>query len=93
MTRKPPVYRDGKLYVMAERCSTCIFRPGNLMSLQPGRQRDMLEAAKANDAAVICHQTLDGREGAICRGSLDAFEPTAYQLARALNVIELVTPT
>ena len=32
-------YRDGKVHVQSEECSTGVFRKGNLMHLQPGRLR------------------------------------------------------
>jgi hypothetical protein len=89
---KPPVFADGKLHVQAERCSSCIFRPGDLMSLRPGRVRNMVEQARADDSAVVCHQTLERSIGSLCRGSVEAFAPTAFQVADRLGLIEWTMP-
>ena len=75
MTRQPP-YRDGRLHVMADRCSSCVFRPGNPMRLEEGRLADLVEANVARGAALICHQTTyeqDERGEAVCRGFADAY--------------------
>lgn len=58
------------LRVCIRQCSTCVFRPGNLMHLQPGRLRGMIEESIANDSFIPCHKTLDG-ERAVCRGFYD----------------------
>lgn len=58
------------LHVCRERCSTCIFRPGNLMQLRPGRVRSMIDESLAGDGAISCHKTLDGQQ-AVCRGFYD----------------------
>lgn len=90
-------YRDGKVHVMSERCSTCVFRPGNLMHLQPGRLKDLVETNLANDTAFACHQTIygsDERGEAICRGYFDAHQTdvTPLRFAVALGVIEYQDP-
>jgi hypothetical protein len=54
------VYRDGRVHVQAQMCSTCIFRPGNLMDLNAGRVRSMVDEAREHDSAIVCHQTLTG---------------------------------
>jgi hypothetical protein len=63
----------------AEKCSTCIFRPGNLMHLQPGRVRQMVRDTLAAGSYITCHATLPyadtGSEPAICRGFYDAHGP------------------
>lgn len=69
----PPLGPRG-VRVMAEQCSTCIFRPGNLMSLRPGRVKQMLADVRRDDSYIPCHQTLGtGRPSAICRGQADAY--------------------
>jgi hypothetical protein len=91
--------------VKAEKCSTCIFRPGNPMYLQPGRVKQMVEQC-GPDGFVICHQTLaynapepDDETGtrpmvkgeAICRGYLDAGnEPQLVQVAERLGLLRKV---
>jgi hypothetical protein len=93
MTWRPP-YRDGAVHIAADRCSTCIFRPGNLMRLQPGRVKQMVEDTIAEQGAITCHKTLpygsvDPPDGAICRGFYDGYadEVQALQVAGRLNVI------
>lgn len=88
-----PPYRDGKVHVLSARCSTCVFRPGNLMHLSPGRMKDLVETNRRNDTAFACHQTLGG-EQAICFGYFDAYhrDITPLRFAVALGVIEWVDP-
>jgi hypothetical protein len=76
---------------MAERCSTCIFRPGNLMRLNPGRLADLTGQTDAADTNVVCHQTLDEPIGAFCRGSVERRAGQAVRIAERLGVIKEVT--
>lgn len=88
-------YRNGRIHVLSERCSTCVFRPGNKMHLAPGRFKDMVEANRKNDTAFACHQTLDYNHeydapgNAVCRGYFDAFkeEITPLRMAVAMDLI------
>jgi hypothetical protein len=86
------VYRDGKVHVMSERCSTCVFHPGNLMNLPAGRFQDLVERNRSEDTAFACHQTLyrTGVEHSICRGYYDAYkhETTPLRIAERRGVIE-----
>jgi len=72
-----PVTRRPQL--MAEQCSTCIFRPGNPMDLRPGALRSLVrDATREGCQGIICHQTLSygphpETGGAICRGYYDSF--------------------
>jgi len=93
LSRPLPPYRDGYVHVLSERCATCIFRPGNLMELRPGRLADLVQQNRARDAAVPCHSTLDD-EQALCRGYVDAYtqHSATLQLAHRLNVIRYVPP-
>jgi hypothetical protein len=84
-------YRDGRVHVCREMCSTCIFRPGNLMRLQSGRVREMVDEAREADAAIICHKTLDG-PNAVCRGFADRWPTLPLKVAAALDVIEMIDP-
>lgn len=62
----------GRPRVLDRKCSTCIYRRGNLMDLEPGRRDEMVDQAAENDTAVICHSTLPPEpEQAICRGYWD----------------------
>lgn len=67
---------DSRPAVLAEKCSTCIFRPGNLMHLRPGRVRDMVNESIRRGGAITCHKTLSygehpGYGEAMCRGFYD----------------------
>ncbi len=86
MPRRKKVYRNGKIHVMAEKCATCIFRPRNLMDLQPGRVRQMVKSAVKARSAIICHDTLGGEE-AVCRGFHDGYKTPPLQLAEAMGLI------
>lgn len=76
-TRQDAVGADRKLRVLTEKCSTCIFRPGNPMRLDAGRVRGMVEDALTGGGYITCHQTLTygdhpGFGPAVCRGFHDA---------------------
>lgn len=88
------VYRDGRVHVAREMCSTCIFRPGNLMRLRAGRVRQMVDEAKRDESAIVCHQTLDG-PSEVCRGFFDRFarDVTTLRFAMALGIIDGVDTT
>ena len=86
------VYRDGRVHVQADLCSTCVFRPGNLMSLKAGRVRDMVDEAREGDSAIVCHQTLEG-DNSVCRGFFDRWATPPLQLAERLDMITWTEPT
>ncbi len=85
-------FRDGKVHVCARMCSTCIFRPGNLMKLSPGRRAGMVRSAVAKDSAIICHQTLD-ENNAVCAGFFAQHSTNPLRIAERLGMIEYVEPT
>jgi hypothetical protein len=89
------VFRDGKIHVQERKCSSCIYRPGNLMHLEPGR-KDQMEADAIRDEGVIpCHQTIHGRreQESVCRGFFDvAKHQTLLQAAERIGIIKF-TPT
>lgn len=88
----PPIDAAGKLRIMAEKCSTCIFRPGNVMRLEPGRVKGMLVDVRANDSFVTCHKTLGtGGPGAICAGSSEAHMGQVERIARRFGSVAFVT--
>lgn len=90
MTRHD-VYRDGRIHVCARMCDTCIFRPGNLMDLQPGRVAQMVADAVRKESTIVCHQTLDGKNAA-CRGFYDRYPTQPLQVAARLGLITEVDP-
>jgi hypothetical protein len=69
-----PVFSNGRVHVMSDKCSTCIFRPGNLMNLQPGVVKTMVEESVAEGGGITCHKTIHGQreQEATCRGFYDA---------------------
>lgn len=78
----PPVDDHARVRLMADKCSTCIFRPGNRMDLEPGRVAQMLADVRATDGFVPCHKTIGtGLPSAICRGSNDAHRGGLVRLA------------
>lgn len=82
------VARADGVHVLSEMCETCIFRPGNLMGLKAGRVRGMVDDAKRDESAIICHSTLrDRRLHAVCRGYYDrhAFDVFPLRLAIAFD--------
>ncbi len=85
------VYRDGKVHVMERKCATCIYRPGNLMHLEPGR-KDTMQADAIRDQGVIpCHQTIHGarKHESVCRGFFDvAKHEGLLAVAERLDIIE-----
>lgn len=84
------VYRNGRVHVQREMCSTCIFRPGNLMHLRSGRVKGMIEKAKDKEGGtIICHQTLSA-DNAICRGYYDRHADDDLVL-RGAKICDLIT--
>lgn len=73
--------------ICRDRCPTCIFRPGNLMYLAPGRLAKLIAHAVANEGHIICHDTLGTGVGSICAGyavhPLGAHRSLALRLVRA----------
>lgn len=89
-----PVYHSGMVHIKAELCATCVFRPGNLMMLQPGRLKDLVDENLANGSAITCHKTTFGQaeQEATCRGFFDAYgdKVPAFRLAKAMDAIKEV---
>lgn len=83
------VYRDGLVHIRAEMCSTCVFRPGNLMELRSGRVRGMVDDARRDDSTIVCHQTLEG-DNAACRGFFERHPTAPLQLAERLGMVRWV---
>jgi hypothetical protein len=88
---KHNIYRDGKVYVCAKECATCIFRPGNLMQLRAGRVRQMVDDAKADESTIVCHKTLTG-DNAVCRGFYDRYPTQPLQIAERLGLVCEIDP-
>jgi hypothetical protein len=87
----------GKTRLLAEQCSTCIFRPGNLMFLSPGRLRRLVAEARSDGGYIICHQTLPYAGSpippAICRGFADRYSTWQLQVIATLwGFVEVPPP-
>lgn len=89
--------------VLDEQCATCIFRPGNLMKLRPGRVRGMVAECARTQGYIPCHETMvhddeddDGESttatGPVCRGFFDAHGEVSQllRIADRLDGIEFV---
>ena len=88
------VYRGGKVHVVRDMCSTCIFRTGNLMDLSEGRRDEMVRESISEDVAIVCHSTLNTPENAVCRGFFDhhAKDTACLRLAKHFDVIAFDAP-
>jgi hypothetical protein len=78
--------------LLAERCSTCILRPGDKMHLGPEQTTAFVRRTLAEGTYVVCHQTLTYGDNpdfgpAICRGFFDAYadRSSALRLLRAFG--------
>lgn len=82
------VFRDGRLWVQERKCDTCIFRPGNLMHLDPGRCQETTAEAIREGGVIPCHKTLGGDE-AVCRGFFDVakHEVAGLSVAERLGIM------
>src|SRR5437660_7457384 len=86
------VFRDDRVHVLSEKCGTCIFHPGNLMDLDPGRVKRMVTECLTDPSGggnIPCHKTIrrsDGVRPAICRGFFDAYADRVAILSLARNM-------
>lgn len=79
-------------------CKTCIFRPGNLMNLEPGRVQEMTQGAIADEGHIVCHSTIGTSDPAICAGfarhPVGSLRSMALRFVKAgLLKIKWITPT
>jgi hypothetical protein len=86
-------FRDGRVWVLSEKCATCIFRPGNRMHLAPGRVRQMVAACIEQDTVISCHETYDGARS-VCRGLYDVHrrDITIMRMAAAFDILSFDPP-
>jgi len=85
-----PVLRNGRLYVCAEMCSTCVFRPGNLMQLHRGRVAGMVRGAVKNESCIPCHHHAYTETPAVCRGFFDLHPTQPLQVLSRLGLVTYV---
>lgn len=83
-------FRDGRVHVVSKKCSTCIFRPGNLMGLRAGRVKGMVEESIESGGVITCHKTLGTDANAICRGYYDSYGEVipVLKIAAELDMID-----
>lgn len=86
----------GGVRLLSAQCSTCVFRPGNLMRLKPGRLKDLVESNRAAGSYLVCHATLRDvhpRGEALCRGFYDLPDPTTFiQIGQRLRWFREIDP-
>ena len=91
-----PVARDGAVHVLSDMCSTCVFRPGNLMHLPPGHLKGMTRGAIDDQSCIPCHSTIrrDDVDPAICHGFYIRYASriVALRLAHFLQIITYDDP-
>jgi hypothetical protein len=84
------VYRDGRVHVLVEECSTCIFRPDK-RPVPGARVAKMVRETMDTDAAsVVCHSTLFGDvDNAVCRGWFDRLSDRdpVFRLAKMMDIV------
>lgn len=83
------------MFVLEAQCATCIFRPGNPMSLNKGRVKGMVEDCKRNAGHIPCHETMryedddvddDGGDprttwdSPVCRGFYDRYPDVSQSI-------------
>jgi hypothetical protein len=83
---EPGPFRGGQVHVLAGKCRTCVFRPGNLMRLRPGRLKQIVADNVAAQSALTCHSTLYAAPAppAICRGFWDRYQAQVWPLRLAV---------
>lgn len=81
--------RDGGVWVMAERCETCIFHPGNRMHLNAGTVATMKRSADECGTCIICHEGMNGPNAAVCRGYYDNHQSKLLRMAEGMGLIKM----
>lgn len=80
--------RDGAVFIMRNRCETCIFHPGNRMHLKPGVVAEMKRSADERGTCIVCHEGMDTPQAAVCRGYYDSHNSALLQVAERLLLIK-----
>lgn len=87
----------GKTRLLARECDTCIFKPGNLMHLDPGRLKQLVAEARGDAGYIVCHSTLPYAGSlippAICRGFAGRYSTWQLQVIERLwGFVEVDAP-
>jgi len=92
-------FHNNRVHVLTEKCATCVFRPGNLMRLAPGRLADLIATNVDAGSALQCHDTLPygehpTAEPAICRGFWDSQRERVpvLRLAQMMDIVCEIPP-
>lgn len=85
--RQTPVYRDGKVHVMADHCPTCIYGPNSPVSTE--RVRGMLDYCVRDNRITPCHEWMDTKTPAICHGLYATGRVGMLQIAERMGAIVL----
>jgi hypothetical protein len=81
------VFDGQQVHVRRLMCDTCIFRPGNLMNLEPGRVEEMVAGA-ADNGCIPCHEHLGSDTEPVCAGYFKRHQNQILQIAERLKVIQ-----
>lgn len=79
------------VHVCKTMCDTCIFLPGNVMQLEPGRVEEMVKTATRRQTTIICHSTTEGLR-AVCHGFFKLHPTAPLQIAERLGYVEYDEP-
>lgn len=74
---------------MADKCETCIFRPGNLMHLNEGVVGTMKRGADERGTGIVCHEVMHSPDAAMCRGYYDNHNSSLLQIAERMGIIRV----
>lgn len=77
---------NGKVHVRRGMCDTCIFRPGNLMRLKPGRVEQMIKDC-GESGCIPCHEHLDEEINPVCSGFYTLHRNALLQIAERMGVV------
>lgn len=77
-------FRDGKVHVVREMCSTCIFR-GKVVDKE--RREEMIREADQKETAIVCHSTLNTKQQAVCHAYYQLRSSATLRLAMAMKCI------
>ena len=81
-----PVFRDGKVHVLAAPCITCIFSANRPVDAE--RVRGMLAACVAENRIVPCHEWMDTDTPVVCRGLWNTGQVGILQVAGRLCAVQ-----
>lgn len=83
---------NGRVHVRRTQCPTCVFKPGNLCHLEPGRVEGMVHDANENHSAITCHHHLYqcAEIEPVCRGYFELHSSMTLRLAEMMDVITWV---